>query len=80
MIRKIFRSGNSLVVALPTETLQQLFLEDGSEVDVALTDDRTGIIVKSAAHGIARISPEYVSRVDAFIDNYRPALEELSQR
>lgn len=80
MIRKVFRSGNSLVVALPTESLQQRCLEDVSEGDVALTDDRTGITVKSAAHGIAIMSPEYVSQVDAFIDAYRPALEELSER
>lgn len=80
MNRKVFRSGNSLVVSLPPDILDRLHLVDGSEVDVVLAESEDAILLKPVGFTIAEISPEYAARVESFIEAYRPALESLSQR
>ena len=40
MLRKIFKSGNSMVVYLPREILEPLGVSDGSEVSVELEDGK----------------------------------------
>ncbi len=80
MNRKVFRSGNSLVVSLPPDILDRLRISDGSEVDIVLAETEDAILLKPVSSAIAEISPEYSARVEAFIEAYRPALESLSRR
>jgi putative addiction module antidote len=80
MNRKVFRSGNSLVVSLPPDILDRLHLIDGSEVNVVLSETEDAILLRPVGSTIAGISPEYAARVESFIEAYRPALESLSQR
>ena len=78
MIRSVFKSGNSLVIALPGQLLDELQLKDGSEVDVALSKSGSSIEVSPVEKPL--ISPDFARKVDEFIQAYRPALESLSQR
>lgn len=78
MIRSVFKSGNSLVVALPGQLLEELHLKEGSEVDIAMSDDGGSIEISPVDK--AAISPDFARKVDEFIEMYRPALESLSQR
>lgn len=76
--RKIFRSGNSLLVSLPLETLVLLGLGEGSEVTLRIEPGRQRIVIEPADRVDPGISPEFGRQLDEFIEQYRPALESLA--
>ncbi len=76
MARKIFRTGNSMVVSLPAEVLEEIGLELGDEVTVAADRESGRIIVTPTA--LPGVRAGFVERVDRFIEDYRPALETLA--
>ena len=73
MIRSVFKSGNSLVVALPGQLLDELHLKEGSEVEISLGEKSRSIEIVPA--GRVLISQDFSRKVDEFIETYRPALE-----
>lgn len=79
MVRKIFRTGNSLVIALPRDMLAALQLGEGAEVSVEL--DATGghIVIAPSLLTATGIDKEFADQVTDFIDAYRPALEALAR-
>lgn len=77
MVRKIFRSGNSLVVALPKESIERLGWHEGSEVTVEV--ERGRVIIEPAALPLADIDPTFAQQLNEFIEQYRPALIALAQ-
>jgi putative addiction module antidote len=79
MVRKIFKTGNSFVVALPRESLNLLGLEEGSEVNVAVDQVKGRIIIERAHLPLAAIDAEFAQQLDDFIEQYRPALEALAK-
>jgi antitoxin MazE len=79
MPRKIFRTGNSMVVSLPPETLDFLQLKKGSEVSVELNRQRGEIIIAPLGRNLPGIDAEFARQVAAFIEEYRPALEALAK-
>ena len=79
MVRKIFKTGNSLVITLPKESLHTLGLHEGSEVEVAVDQDRGRIIIEPTAPPLADITPAFAQQLDEFIEQYRPALEALAK-
>ena len=79
MVRKVFRTGNSLVVSLPKESMQALGLREGSEVTVELLAERKEIVIKLAASSLADIDESFAEQVAEFIEQYRPALEALAR-
>ncbi len=81
MMRKIFKTGNSLVVSLPKDALEYLNLSDGAGVTVELDQTEKKIIISPTEHPIAAsgIDKAFSQQVDAFIKQYRPALEELAK-
>ncbi len=81
MIRKIFKTGNSMVVSLPKDALEFLHLSDGAGVTVELDKTERKIVITPAdpplaANGVDEI---FAQQVDAFIEQYRTALEELAK-
>ena len=80
MVRKVFRSGNSLVVALPADALDALRLAEGSEVDIEVDETHARLVLTPVRPLDPEITPEYVRKVDDFIAAYRPALEALAKR
>lgn len=76
MNRKIFRSGNSLVVSLPIETLESFGLGEGAEVEVEVDRDHGGILVRPKTE-MGGVDAQFARQVSEFIERYRPALEAL---
>jgi putative addiction module antidote len=79
MGRKIFKTGNSLVVTLPRESIETLGLHEGSEVSVAVDRERGRIIIEPVTSPVADIDPEFARQIDDFVEQYRSALEALAR-
>jgi len=79
MARKIFKTGNSMVVSLPRESLEFLNLEEGSEVSVELDKERGEIIIAPVSRALPGIDQEFARQVAEFVEQYRPALEALAK-
>ena len=79
MVRKIFKTGNSLVISLPKDSIEQLGLQEGSEVSVTLEAEEGRLIIEPNRPAIADIDPTFAKQLDDFIEQYRPALEALAK-
>ena len=77
MLRKIFKTGNSLVVSLPRQILDALDLSCGSDVLVTLEDDK--IIIRPMLQVVPGVDEDFARQVAEFIDEYCPALEALAK-
>ena len=81
MHRKVFKTGNSLVVSLPKDLLESLGLQDGTDVSVELDRKNRQILIRPAELPLAGdLSQEFAQQVNDFINQYRPALEALSKK
>ena len=76
MSRKIFRSGNSAVVSLPSDVLEATGLAISDEVNIVADAERGYIIISPA--GLQGVRPGLLEKVDRFIDRYQSALESLA--
>lgn len=79
MVRKIFKSGNSLVISLPKESLQRLGLDEGSEVNVTVDEEGGRIVIEPRRLSLVDIDATFARQLDDFIATYRPALEALAE-
>ena len=79
MIRKIFKTGNSLVVSLSRESIEMLGLREGSELSIVVDSDERQIILSPARPTTGDIDPTFARQLDEFIEQYRPALEALAK-
>jgi putative addiction module antidote len=81
MLRKVFKTGNSLVVSLPKDLLEPLGVRDGSDVSVELDRQNHQILIRPAEMPLAgALSEEFARQVSEFIEQYRPALEALARK
>ena len=80
MLRKIFKSGNSIVVSLPKEYLDELKLKDGTEVAVTLDNKDKRIVISPVEQSLSSsgVDEEFAEQLADFIEQYRPALEALA--
>ena len=79
MIRKIFRAGNSMVVALPKEMLDALHLSEGSSVSIEFDADRRNSAIAAPTQEVEGVDAEFARQVAEFIEEYRPALDALAK-
>jgi antitoxin component of MazEF toxin-antitoxin module len=79
MLRKVFKTGNSVVVALPREMLNALHIVEGKEVSVDLDIEHGQITIAPVAPAIDGVDADFACQVAEFIDSYRPALEALAR-
>jgi putative addiction module antidote len=77
MLRKIFKTGNSLVVSLPREMLASLGTSDGSEVSVELEEGK--IVIRPLRQAVPGVDEGFARQLSEFIGEYRPALEALAK-
>ena len=72
MIQKIIRVGNSVAVTIPKKVLEEKNLKVGqlAEVDVQPVSKTRKIT----------LTPSFLKWVDKYIENNRPALEELARK
>jgi putative addiction module antidote len=81
MIRRLFKTGNSIVLSLPKEVLDDLGIKDGESVNLDLDRDQHRVIITPLEKPVAivGVNEEFARQIDEFIQQYRPALEELAK-
>jgi putative addiction module antidote len=81
MIRRLFKTGNSIVISLPREVLDELKLIDGDDVMLRLDSVEHCIVIKKVEkpQSSTGVDEEFARQVAEFIQEYRPALDELSE-
>lgn len=79
MVRKVFKTGNSFVISLPKNSMEQLGLQEGSEVSLTVEPEEGRLIIEPAKKQIVEIDPAFARQVEEFIEQYRPALEALAK-
>ncbi len=81
MIRRLFKTGNSIVLSLPKEVLDELGIKDGESVNLELDREQHRLIITPVERPmvIAGVNEDFARQVDEFIQQYRPALEELAK-
>lgn len=80
MVRKIFRTGNSVVISLPRDALDLLGLGEGAEVSVEVDRERRRIVLTPVASALPGVNEEFARQVAEFIEQYRSALEALARK
>jgi antitoxin MazE len=80
MLRKVFKTGNSIVVSLPKDSLDFLGLAEGSEVSVELDRERRQVIIAPVDRALPGVDETFAQQVAEFIEQYRPALKALARR
>ena len=79
MVRKIFKSGNSIVVSIPKEMLDSLNMAEGAEVDVEFDELQKVITIAPTEIPVRSVDETFARQIDEFILQYRPALEALAR-
>lgn len=81
MIRRLFKTGNSIVLSLPREVLEDLGVGNGQDVNLELDRDGQRLIISPAEKPkvIAGIDNDFARQVNEFIEQYQPALDELAK-
>ncbi len=81
MLRKVFRTGNSVVVSLPRDALEILGIGVGANVSVDLDRENRQIVITPVEEPLNKVGVDkaYAQQVADFIEQYRPALEALSR-
>jgi antitoxin MazE len=82
MLRKVFRTGNSVVISLPREILEYLDIREGADIEVNLDRENRQVIIKPVEASLASsgIDKKFAHQVAEFIEQYRPALEALANK
>ena len=80
MLRKLFRTGNSIVISIPKNILEELKLSEGKSVSVELDSKQRQIVISTIESPLAvGVDETFARQVDGFIKEYRPALEALAK-
>ena len=81
MNRRLFKTGNSIVLSLPREVLEDLGIKDGESVNLELDHELHRVIITPVEMPltIAGVNEDFARQVDTFIQQYRPALDELAK-
>lgn len=81
MERRLFKTGNSVVLSLPREILEGLGLANGEKVSLELDRQHRRVILTPVEKPLATVGvdEEFAHQVNDFIEHYRPALEELAK-
>lgn len=81
MLRKVLRTGNSMVVPLPREALDYLKIREGAEVEIELDRENGQVILRPVEIPLAilGVDEDFAHQVAEFIERYRPALEALAK-
>lgn len=81
MLRRLFKTGNSVVLSLPKEFLDSLGVADGENVTLELDRHQRRVIITPVEKplAIAGVDEVFARQVNEFIEQYRPALEKLAK-
>lgn len=81
MVRKTFKTGNSIVISLPPEALDYLGIQEGTEVTVELDREHRQIVIApvDVPIAVADVDEEFAHQIEDFIEQYRPTLDALAE-
>lgn len=81
MIRRLFKTGNSTVLSLPKDILEDLGIREGETVNLEFDRNHKRLIITPVEKllAIEGVDEKFARQVDDFIKRYRPALEELAK-
>ncbi|HDL90174.1 MAG TPA: AbrB/MazE/SpoVT family DNA-binding domain-containing protein [Thermodesulforhabdus norvegica] len=81
MRRKVFKTGNSLVVSLPKDAIEEMKIREGSMISVYYDRVTKKLIVEPIKAGqvVEGVDEEFAKQVSDFIEEYKPALDELAK-
>lgn len=81
MLRRLFKTGNSVVLSLPKEFLDSLGVADGENVTLELDRHQRRVIITPVEKplAIAGVDEVFARQVNEFIEQYRSALEKLAK-
>jgi putative addiction module antidote len=81
VIRQLFKTGNSIVLSLPKEILNDLGMKKGEKVNLEIDRERGRIIISPVRKTIvgSGVDEDFARQVNDFIETYRPALDELAK-
>jgi antitoxin MazE len=81
MLRRLFKTGNSVVISLPREMLESLGVAEGESVSVELDRAQRCVIITPVEKPLeaAGVDEQFARQVNDFIEKYRTALEELAR-
>lgn len=78
MRRKLFRTGNSIVISIPKDILDKLKLSEGKSVSVELDSKQCQIVISPVEKPlVVDVGEAFARQVDEFIKEYCPAPEAL---
>ena len=81
MQRKVFKTGNSLVVSIPKDAIEEMQISEGTVVSVYYDRVTSKLIVEpvDTDQAVEGINEEFAQQVSEFIEQYKPALDELAR-
>ena len=81
MLRKVFKTGNSVVISLPRDALEMLGISEGSEVSLDIDRENRQLVISPVEEpsAVAGVDESFAQQVADFIAEYRPALEALAK-
>jgi putative addiction module antidote len=81
MLRRLFKTGNSVVLSLPREYLEEMGVSNGENVAVEYDPSHRRVIISRVEKSLhaAGVDEEFARQVNEFIEQYRPALDELAR-
>jgi antitoxin component of MazEF toxin-antitoxin module len=70
-----------MVISLPREALEYLNLQEGTEIEIDLDRENRQVIIRPVELplAISGVDEKFAQQVAEFIEQYRPALEELAR-
>lgn len=82
LTQKLYRNGNSVVVSIPKEYLEDLKLKEGSEVILYRdeVEEKITITPKGQKEISSAITPKFLKWLESFNKEYGPALNALAKR
>jgi len=81
MQRRLFKTGNSIVLSIPREMLESLGITDGNTVSLTMETEKRCIVISPVEKlpVAASVDEDFARQVAEFIEEYRPALDELAK-
>lgn len=84
MVQTVFQAGNSSVVAIPRQLLQEMGLSVGQKVTVDKVDDETIVVKKATEKPVRKTDPrtsrEFQKWLRVFTKENAEILDELAER
>ncbi|MEI8132805.1 MAG: AbrB/MazE/SpoVT family DNA-binding domain-containing protein [Leptolinea sp.] len=81
MQRRLFKTGNSVVLSIPREMLESLGITDGDTISLTMEPEKHCIVITPVEKPRVAVSvdEDFARHVAEFIEEYRPALDELAK-